>query len=83
MKEETINDKESRRELLYWENESEFESEAKYSEYDSEEDEDSGEKIKKTSLETKRYKQQTINTINIKYTANKKDNTNNTTNTGI
>ena len=40
-------------ELLYRENQSEFESEAKDSEYNSEEDEDLGEKIKKTSSETK------------------------------
>ena len=40
-------------ELLYRENQSEFESEAEDSEYNSEEDEDLGEKIKKTSSETK------------------------------
>ena len=53
MKEVTSNDKEPRTELLYRENESEFESEAEDSEYDSKEDEDSGEEIKKTSLGTK------------------------------
>ena len=53
MIEETSNDKELMIELLYRENQSEFESEAKDSEYNSEEDEDLGEKIKKTSSETK------------------------------
>ena len=53
MKEETSNDKETMTKLLYRENVSEVESEAENSKYDSEEEEDSGEEIKKTSIETK------------------------------
>ena len=51
--EETNNDKEPMTELLYRESESESESEPEDSEYDIEEDENSGEDIKKTSSETK------------------------------
>ena len=53
MKEETSNDKETRSKLLYRENVSEVESEAENSKYDSEDEKDSGEEIKKTSIETK------------------------------